>query len=77
MSTNCQIQKCSWKGEKNQLLEHCQINHRRFVKEINNGRHFNFTFKDFLTKCFLLVGIDGLYWLLVDTKDLEKEFEEV
>lgn len=62
MQLNCQFSSCQWKGSEDDIFDHLETYHKKFLREPKGHLFYDFQFEDLQQETFVLCSPNGLYW---------------
>ncbi|KAI8120372.1 hypothetical protein CVS40_8408 [Lucilia cuprina] len=63
MTLNCHFNSCQWCGGEDEIFDHIESHHKKFLREPKGNLYYDFKFEDLQQEAFVLCSPNGLYWL--------------
>ena len=63
MKLYCRFTDCEWNGDEDEIFDHFELQHKKYLREPQGQLYYDFTFDDLQQTTFVLCSPNGLYYM--------------
>lgn len=63
MALYCRFTDCQWHGAQDEIFEHFELQHKKYLREPNGRFYYDFAFEDLQQEVFVLCSPNALYYM--------------